>query len=314
MRPAAAEWDEREETPGRSSRRPPRSASTRSSSSPTRCADPTGLRCPVASEELFWGDAGIGLAIFGTALAAAGIAGNGTPEQIGRVGAAVLRHADDVQLAAFCVTEPDAGSDVVVDAHPRRLRRGHRRVGAQRQKAWVTNGGIANVHVVVAARRPRARVAGQAAFVVPPGTPGLRQGQKFKKHGIRASHTAEVVLDDVRVPGRCLLGGKEKLDARWPGPARAGTPAQEQAGDAHVRGDPADVGAQALGIARAAYEYALDYAKEREAVRPADHREPGASRSSSPTCAWRSTPPGCWCGGPPGWAATAGRSRTARAR
>mgnify|MGYP000284656145 CR=1 FL=1 len=54
----------------------------------------------------------------------------------------------------------------------------------------------------------------QASFIVPPGTPGLSQGQKYKKHGIRASHTAEVVLDDVKVPGSCLLGGKDKLDEK----------------------------------------------------------------------------------------------------
>jgi len=55
---------------------------------------------------------------------------------------------------------------------------------------------------------------GQASFIVPPGTRGLSMGQKFSKHNIRASHTAEAVLDDVRVPGRCLVGSKEKLDRR----------------------------------------------------------------------------------------------------
>ena len=58
---------------------------------------------------------------------------------------------------------------------------------------------------------PALGARGQASFVVPPGTPGLRMGQKFKKMGIRASHTAEVILDDCRVPGRCLLGGKESI-------------------------------------------------------------------------------------------------------
>ena len=71
-------------------------------------------------------------------------------------------------------------------------------------KTWITNGGIADVHVVVASVEPELKARGQASFVVPPGTPGLSQGQKFSKHGIRASHTAEVVLDDVRVPaGAC---------------------------------------------------------------------------------------------------------------
>ncbi|MCZ9339928.1 acyl-CoA dehydrogenase, partial [Streptomyces sp. TRM76130] len=107
---------------------------------------------------------------------------------------------------------------------------------------------------------------GHASFIVPPGTKGLAQGQKFRKHGIRASHTAEVVLDDVRVPGSCLLGGKEKLDARL---ARA----REQAGRgervknaamATFEASRPAVGAMAVGTARAAYEVALEYARTRE--------------------------------------------------
>ena len=101
--------------------------------------------------------------------------------------------------------------------------------------------------------------------MVPPGTKGLSQGQKFAKHGIRASHTAEVVLDQVRVPGRCLLGGKEKLDERLAKAregAKSGTRSQPSMAT-FERTRPA-VGAQAIGIARAAYEVALDYAKTRE--------------------------------------------------
>jgi alkylation response protein AidB-like acyl-CoA dehydrogenase len=121
------------------------------------------------------------------------------------------------------------------------------------------------VHVVTAVVDPELRTRGQASFVVPPGTKGLSQGQKFHKHGIRASHTAEVVLDHVRVPGRCLLGGKEKLDSRM---ARAREGARSDGGAnasmaTFERTRPA-VGAQAIGIARAAYEVALDYAKTRE--------------------------------------------------
>ena len=70
------------------------------------------------------------------------------------------------------------------------------------------------MHVVVAAVDPELKGRGQASFIVPPKTKGLSQGQKYLKHGIRASHTAEVVLEDVRVPGRCRLGGIEKLDAK----------------------------------------------------------------------------------------------------
>ena len=132
-------------------------------------------------------------------------------------------------------------------------------------KAWITNGGIADVHVVVAAVDPTLKSRGQATFVVPPGTKGLSQGQKYKKHGIRASHTAEVVLDDVRVPGRCLLGGKEKLDAKLAAARDAGRTRQKQPAMATFEATRPTVGAQAVGIARAAYEYALDYAKERKA-------------------------------------------------
>ncbi len=98
---------------------------------------------------------------------------------------------------------------------------------------------------------------------MPDGTKGIRLGQKFKKMGIRASHTGEVVLEDCRIPGRCLLGGKEKLDegARARGQRAFAT----SGGHGHpARASRPAVGAQALGIARAAYEFALDYAKERK--------------------------------------------------
>jgi alkylation response protein AidB-like acyl-CoA dehydrogenase len=129
-------------------------------------------------------------------------------------------------------------------------------------KTWATNGGIAEIHVVVASVDPDLGTRGQASFVVPPGTHGLSQGQKFKKHGIRASHTAEVVLDNVRVPASCLLGGKERLDERL-ARAREGQRSRGAAALATFEASRPSVGAQAVGIARAAYEVALDYAKQR---------------------------------------------------
>ncbi len=130
-------------------------------------------------------------------------------------------------------------------------------------KTWATNGGIANVHVVVASVHPELGTRGQASFIIPPDTPGLSQGQKFLKHGIRASHTAEVVLDDVRIPGRLIVGGKEKFDARI-AKVREGKRAAGQAAMATFERTRPTVGAMAVGVARAAYEYALDYACERE--------------------------------------------------
>jgi acyl-CoA dehydrogenase len=132
-------------------------------------------------------------------------------------------------------------------------------------KAWITNGGIADVHVVVATVDPTLRSRGQASFIIPKGVAGLSMGQKYAKHGIRASHTAEVVLDDVRIPGRMLLGGKEKLDAKLArAKDQAHTGAKQPAMATFEATRPA-VGAQAIGVARAAYEFALGYAKERHA-------------------------------------------------
>ncbi len=227
--------------------------------------DPTGLSMPIAIEELFWGDAGIGMAIMGSGLAAAGIASSATPEQLMEwVPQCYANEKGELALGAFAASEPDAGSDVG----------GYRTSAVYDEKtdewvlngtkAWITNGGIADIHVVVAVVDPELGSKGHASFVVPPGTKGLSQGQKYKKHGIRASHTAEVVLDDVRVPGRCLLGGKEKLDERL-ARVRRGEKGNAQAAMQTFEATRPAVGAQALGVARAAFEYSLEYAKEREA-------------------------------------------------
>ncbi|MET9643406.1 acyl-CoA dehydrogenase family protein [Streptomyces syringium] len=266
MRPAAAEWDEREETPWPVIREAAKIGLYSLDFYAQQFLDPTGLGIPMTLEELFWGDAGLGLAIAGTGLAAIGVFTNGTDEQIGTWVPQMYGDANDVKLAAFCSSEPDAGSDVAA----MRTRAVHSEATDEwvltGTKTWATNGGIADVHVVVAVVDPALGSRGHASFIVPPNTPGLSQGQKFKKHGIRASHTAEVVLDGVRVPGHCLLGGKEKLDERL---ARArervaqGGERGRNAAMATFEASRPAVGAQAVGIARAAYEVALDYARTR---------------------------------------------------
>jgi len=266
IRPAAHEWDEAEEFPWPVVQEAAKIGLYGFEFLLNAMTDTTGLTLPVAIEELFWGDAGIGMAIMGSALAAAGISGNGTPEQVMEWIPQCYGTADKVQLGAFCVSEPDAGSDVSSLRTRAVYDEANDEWVLNGTKAWITNGGIADIHVVVATVDPELRGRGQASFVVPPGTKGLSQGQKYKKHGIRASHTAEVVLDDVRVPGRCLLGGKEKLDAKL---ARARETAVGSGGKqpamATFEATRPSVGAQALGIARAAYEFSLDYAKERKA-------------------------------------------------
>ncbi|HYN32194.1 MAG TPA: acyl-CoA dehydrogenase family protein [Ilumatobacteraceae bacterium] len=264
IRPAAHEWDEREEFPWPVVREAAEIGLYGVDFLMNAMGDPTGLTLPVAIEEIFWGDAGIGMAIMGSALAAAGIAGNGTPEQIMEWVPQCYGTADDIKLGAFCVSEPDAGSDVSSLRTRAVYDEAKDEWTLNGTKAWITNGGIADVHVVVASVDPELKSKGQASFIVPPGTKGLSMGQKYKKHGIRASHTSEVVLDDVKVPGSCLLGGKEKLDAKL-ARARENVSTGKQPAMATFEATRPAVGAQALGVARAAYEYALDYAKERHA-------------------------------------------------
>jgi acyl-CoA dehydrogenase len=263
VRPAAAEWDEREETPWPVIQEAANIGLYSFEALGQFWADETGLTLPIANEELFWGDAGIGMAIMGTSLAVAAIFGQGTPEQMGEWIPQCFGTPDDVKLGAFCASEPDAGSDVSAIRTTAKYDEASDEWVINGQKAWATNGGIANVHVVIATVDRELGSRGHAAFVIPPGTKGCEQGAKVKKHGLRASHTADVHLDDCRVPGACLLGGKEKLDERL-ARAREGKRSKSQAAMQTFEASRPTVGAQALGIARAAYEYALDYAKERE--------------------------------------------------
>src|ERR671916_1283388 len=262
IRPAGAEWDEREETPWPIIQEAAKIGLYGFEGMAELHADPTGLTMAIANEELFWGDAGIGMAIMGTSLAVAGIFSSGTPEQMGEWVPQCFGTADDPKVAAFCVSEPDAGSDVSSLRTLAKYDEAKDEWVINGQKAWATNGGIANVHVVVATVDPELKARGQAAFVIPPNTPGLEMGTKVKKHGLRASHTADVFFDDCRIPGSCLLGGKEKLDERL-ARAREGTRAKKQAAMQTFEASRPTVGAQAVGIARAAYEYSLGYAKER---------------------------------------------------
>jgi alkylation response protein AidB-like acyl-CoA dehydrogenase len=264
IRPVAHEWDEREETPWPVIEEAAKVGIYSWEFIQNAFADPTGLLMPICNEELFWGDAGIGLSILGSTLAVAGIVANGTPQQIMEwVPQCFSNGNGKIQLGAFGVSEPDAGSDVsslkcraVYDeAKDEWVLNG--------TKTWITNGGIAAVHVIVASVEPELGSRGHAAFVIPPETPGCSMGQKFLKHGIRASHTAEVILDNCRVPGSCLLGGKEKLDERIRR-AKAGESSKSQAAMATFEATRPAVGSQAVGIARAAYEFSLDYAKERK--------------------------------------------------
>jgi hypothetical protein len=163
-------------------------------------------------EELFWGCAGIGLTIVLPALALAAIRQAATDEQLAQWAPECFGTADDVKLAALAVTEPSGGSDV------RSIQTRARKDGGDwvidGQKVFIGNGGIADVHVVVATVDPEAGHRGQGVFVVPKGTSGLTMLRKLDKLGCRASHTGEIVFEDCRVPADQLMGGEERLQER----------------------------------------------------------------------------------------------------
>jgi acyl-CoA dehydrogenase len=223
--------------------------------------DPDGMFGVIYSEELHWGCAGIALAISASSLAAAGIAASGTPEQVGRWVPECFGTGDEIKIGAYAVTEAGAGSDV------KSLRTTAKRDGEEwvlnGTKVFISNGGIADVTVVVATVDPRLGHRGQASFVVPKDTPGLSMGKKEDKIGIRASQTAEVVLDDCRIPLDHLLGGLDKLERKLER-ARSGQSGGASNALATFEVTRPLVGASALGIGRAAYEWTLDYLDGRE--------------------------------------------------
>src|ERR1700758_1268574 len=264
MRPAAVEADEREEVPWHVVQEAAKIGLYGWDATASVWADPTGLSMSLLAEELFWGDAGTAMVMFGTNLAVGGLVAAGTPEQIGEWAPQLYGDVSEPKLGAFCVSEPDAGSDVSNLRTRARYDEATDEWVINGQKAWITNGGIAATHIVVAAVDPELKARGQATFVVPAGIRGVESTRKIKKLGLKASHTADVFFDEVRIPGRCLLGGKEKLDERL-ARARQGTRTSTQTAMQTFELTRPVVGAQAIGIARAAYEYALDYAKDRVA-------------------------------------------------
>jgi acyl-CoA dehydrogenase len=226
-------------------------------------SDPSGLTSGLIVEEIFWGCGGIGLAIFGSGLALAGLAAAGTGEQFSTWAPRIFGTGDEVKVGAFAVTEPDAGSDVS------RIRTRARREGdgwvLNGEKIYITNGGIADVHVVVATVDPSLGHRGQASFIVTQDMDGFSMAKKDQKLGIRASHTASIVLDDVYVPADHLLGGEEKLNAKMERARQPDTRRKHGRSGALATFEATRpiVGIQAVGIARAAFEWARDYALQR---------------------------------------------------
>jgi alkylation response protein AidB-like acyl-CoA dehydrogenase len=204
------------------------------------------LTACIISEELFWGCAGMSTAMMGSFLAGHPILLTGTEDQKARF---LPRFTDpgQVRLGAFALTEPGAGSDaasIITTA-----RRDGDAYLLNGRKCFITNGGIADVYVVLATVDRSAGVKGITAFVVPGDAPGLTAGKKERKMGIRASHTGDVLFEDVRVPVGDRLGGEGE---GFSGAMRFFD---------HSR---SVVASAAVGIARAALEYARDYALQRQ--------------------------------------------------
>ncbi|HET9184929.1 MAG TPA: acyl-CoA dehydrogenase family protein [Solirubrobacterales bacterium] len=256
IRPVARQHDEEESTPWEVIREARRQGFGGLEGIQRNAEDPQGQMQVIAAEEFHWGCAGIALAVSGSGLAAAGIASSGTPEQIARWVPECFGDSENIKLGAYAVTEPQAGSDV------KSLKTTARRDGDEwvlnGTKVFITNGGIADVHVVVATVDPELGTRGQASFVVQKGTPGLSQGKKETKLGIRASHTAEIVLEDCRIPAENLLGGEEKLERKLQR-GREGKKSRGADALATFEITRPMVGASALGIAQAAYEWTLEY-------------------------------------------------------
>ena len=260
MRPVAADYDRRQEFPWPVLEEAARQGFYNPLFYRDLIGDPTGLSLPMFMEEIFWGCAGIGLAIVMPALALSAIGQAATPEQMLRWAPECFGTADDVKLAALAISEPQGGSDV------RNLRTRAVKDGSDwvldGHKMWIGNGGIADVHVVNAVVDEELGHRGQALFIVPGGTPGLHMVRKLDKLGCRASHTAELKLDGVRVPAENLLGGAEKLEHKLAAARAAGGRSATLGTFEQTR---PMVAAQALGIARAALEYVTAYANRREA-------------------------------------------------
>jgi len=197
----------------------------------------------IVLEELARGCASVAVASAATALAAYPLLLAGTDEQKKRFLPPI---GEGGGLASFCLTEAEAGSDAASIATTA-VRVGREYV-LNGIKAFVSNGGLAEFYLVFATTDRTKGSKGISAFVVPKGTPGLRIGKKLKTMGIRAADTREIVLEDVRVPAGHLVGREgqgfvlamEALDLARPG-----------------------VGAMSVGIAQAAFDMALQYAKQR---------------------------------------------------
>jgi len=201
------------------------------------------LETVILSEELAWGCAGMYTSMMANSLALTPIFLFGNEEQKKRFLTPVTR---TMTFASYCLTEREAGSDTTA------IKTTARRSGSEYiingSKCFITNAGVAGLYLVFANAAPEKGARGISAFVVPRETPGVSVGKVEDKMGHRASNTAEIFFEDVHVPVENMLGREGH-----------GFIAAMKTFD---RTRPA-VGAAGVGVARAALEYAVEYAKTR---------------------------------------------------
>ncbi len=210
----------------------------------------TNRTAAVGAEELAWADASIMLSLPGPGLGGPPVRASGTPEQKERFFSIFRDMSDQLRWGAYGLTEPGAGSDV------KAIRTTCRKDGddyiLNGRKCYITNGGRAAWVVIFATVDASQGRAGQRAFVVEQGTPGFFVGKIEDKLGLRANETAELVLEDCRVPAANLLGGEEKYQSK-----EGFMTAMKTFDNTRPL-----VAAMACGIGKAAYEYARDFVKD----------------------------------------------------
>ena len=203
----------------------------------------TMLETCILEEEISWGCSGVATSMNANALALGPILLAGTGEQ---KRAFVQPFATEFRFSSFCMTEPGAGSDAGGIATTARRDGGGYVLNGR--KCFITNGAHASQYTVFASTDRSLGHRGLSVFVVPRETPGVSTGKKEDKMGQRASETSDVLFEDVRVPDANRLGAEGegfKIAMRTLDYARAG------------------VAAMAVGVARAAYEHAAEYGRQR---------------------------------------------------
>src|SRR5262249_53066895 len=211
----------------------------------------TNRTAAVGAEELAWADASLLLSLPGPGLGGPPVRATGTAEQKKRFfGRFEGMDTGPLRWGAYGLTEPGAGSDVAGIRTSCRKDGNHWVLNGR--KCFITNGGRAIWTVIFATVDPTLGRAGHRAFVVEKGTPGFSVGKIEEKMGLRANETAELVLEDCRVPAENLLGGEDAYRSK-----EGFMTAMKTFDNTRPL-----VGAMAIGIGRAAYEHACDFVKE----------------------------------------------------